>query len=78
MKRKTSLLIFYLAATALVSSVALAEDKPVAEQGAAAIPAEGQQATDIPPGVDGAAEAQTGIEEKPVTEGNGSVTSNRL
>ncbi len=68
MKRKTSLLIFYLAATAIVSSAALAEDNPAAEQGAAAVPSEGQTAIDIPPGVDGAAQAQTGTEEKPASE----------
>ena len=40
MKRKTSLLIFYLATTTFASSLAFAEDKPLAEEEEPLVPEE--------------------------------------
>ena len=56
MKRKTSLLIFYLAASGIVSGAAFAEDKPVEAQGAVDVPAEDQPVAEVPAAVDAAAE----------------------
>jgi MtrB/PioB family decaheme-associated outer membrane protein len=56
MKRKTSLLIFYLAASGAISSAAFAEDKPLEVQGATDVPAEAQPVAEIAPAVDAPAE----------------------